>query len=170
MKPLEKIAGRAWVFGDNINTDQIIQGQYLTLLDYKKMAEHTLEIPRPEFVDRVQEGDIIVAGDNFGSGSSREEAPQVIKEVGIRAIIAESFARIFYRNTFNIGIPAIQIPSICDYVDDGDRVVIDIELGRVTIPSKQKTFETPPLPEVVREILFTGGAVEWFRKRTDRSC
>ncbi|MBD3407402.1 MAG: 3-isopropylmalate dehydratase small subunit [Candidatus Lokiarchaeota archaeon] len=166
----EPISGRAWIFGDDIDTDQIIQGQYLTLLDYKEMAKHTLQIPRPEFVKLVKDGDVIVAGKNFGGGSSREEAPRVITEVGIRAVIAESFARIFYRNAFNLGLPAIEIPGILEFIDDGDTVQIDIDRGLLTIPSKQKQFRTPPFPKIVKEILIAGGAIEWFRNQSNRSC
>ncbi|TFF91499.1 3-isopropylmalate dehydratase, partial [Candidatus Thorarchaeota archaeon] len=115
-KDLSNITGRAWVFSNNINTDQIIQGQYLTILDYSEMAKHTFEIPRPVFASKVRRDDVVVAGSNFGGGSSREEAPRVLYELGVGCVVAESFARIFYRNSFNLGLPLLLVPNVAKLV------------------------------------------------------
>ncbi|MFW9786959.1 MAG: 3-isopropylmalate dehydratase small subunit [Candidatus Thorarchaeota archaeon] len=159
------ISGRAWVFGKNINTDQIIQGQYLTLLDYKEMAKHTFEVPRPMFASRVKKGDVIVAGSNFGGGSSREEAPKVLMHSGIGCVVAESFARIFYRNSFNIGLPLLIIQNISKLVKDGETVSVNLLKGTLTIKEKGDVIHGKPLPERMLEILMAGGAVPWFKKR-----
>ncbi len=159
------ISGRAWVFGHNINTDQIIQGQYLTLLDYKEMAKHTFEIPRPLFASKVKENDIIVAGRNFGSGSSREEASKVLMHSGISCVVAESFARIFYRNSFNIGLPLLIIPNISKLVKDGEIVSINLLKGTLTVKGNGDVVHGNPLPERMLEILKAGGAVPWFKMK-----
>jgi len=163
-KELDNISGRAWIFGNNINTDQIIQGRYLTLLDYKEMAKHTFEIPRPLFASRVKENDVIIAGRNFGGGSSREEAPKVLVHSGIGCVVAESFARIFYRNSFNIGIPLLIIPNISKLVKDGETVIVNLWKGTLTIKDKSEVIHGKPLPEKMLEILKAGGAVPWYRK------
>lgn len=162
---LHSITGRAWVFGSNINTDQIIQGQYLTLLDYKEMAKHTFEVPRPVFASKVKKNDIIIAGSNFGGGSSREEAPKVLVYSGIGAVVAESFARIFYRNSINIGLPLLIIPNISKLVKDGDTVTVNLLEGTLTIKERGDVIHGKPLPERMLEILKAGGAVPWFKKR-----
>ncbi len=164
VKGLSEITGRAWVFGNNINTDQIIQGQYLTLLDYKEMAKHTFEVPRPVFASKVKENDIIIAGRNFGSGSSREEAPKVLMYSGIGCVVAESFARIFFRNSFNIGLPLLIIPNSSKLVKDGDIVTVNLLKGTVTIKDKGDTIHGNPLPDRMLEILKAGGAVPWYKK------
>ncbi len=164
-KDFSSISGRAWVFGHNINTDQIIQGQYLTLLDYKEMAKHTFEIPRPLFASRVKENDVIVAGRNFGSGSSREEASKVLMHSGIRCVVAESFARIFYRNSFNIGLPLLIIPNISKLVTDGEIVIINLLRGTLTVKENGDVVHGNPLPERMLEILKAGGAVPWYKMK-----
>jgi len=163
-KKMTDITGRAWVFGNNINTDQIIQGQYLTLLDYKDMAKHTFEVPRPVFTSRVKKNDIVIAGSNFGGGSSREEAPKVLMYSGIGCVVAESFARIFYRNSFNIGLPLLIIPNISKLVKDGDSVTVNLLKGTLTIKEKRDIIHGKPLPERMLEILKAGGAVHWYKK------
>ncbi|MBY8998939.1 MAG: 3-isopropylmalate dehydratase [Candidatus Thorarchaeota archaeon] len=162
---LSNITGRAWVFGNNINTDQIIQGQYLTLLDYKEMANHTFEMPRPMFALKVKKNDIVIAGSNFGGGSSREEAPKVLMHSGIGCVVAESFARIFYRNSFNIGLPLIIIPNISKLVKDGETVIVNLLKGTLTIKEKGDIVHGNPLPERMLEILKAGGAIPWYKKR-----
>jgi 3-isopropylmalate/(R)-2-methylmalate dehydratase small subunit len=164
-KEFNSISGRAWSFGNNINTDQIIQGRYLTLLDYKEMAKHTFEIPRPLFASKVKENDVIVAGRNFGGGSSREEAPKVLKHSGIGCVVAESFARIFYRNSFNIGLPLLIIPNISKLVKDGDSVTVNLEKGTLAIKGTGDVIHGKPLPERMLEMLKAGGAVPWYRKK-----
>ncbi|MHA3962076.1 MAG: 3-isopropylmalate dehydratase small subunit [Candidatus Thorarchaeota archaeon SMTZ1-45] len=164
-KDFSNISGRAWVFGHNINTDQIIQGQYLTLLDYDEMVKHAFEIRRPVFASKVKENDIIVAGRNFGGGSSREEAPKVLMHSGISCIVAESFARIFYRNSFNIGLPLITIPNISKLIKDGEIVIVNLLKGTLTVKGKGETIHGKPLPERMLEILKAGGAVPWYKKK-----
>lgn len=152
-KKLSGITGRAWVFGKNINTDQIIQGQYLTLLDYKDMAKHTFEMPRPVFASKVKKNDIVIAGSNFGGGSSREEAPKVLVHSGIGCVVAESFARIFYRNSFNIGLPLLIIPNISKIVKDGETVTVNLLKGTLIIKDKGDVIHGQPLPERMLEML-----------------
>ncbi len=164
VRKLNDITGRAWVFGNNINTDQIIQGQYLTLLDYKEMAKHTFEVPRPVFTSKVKKNDIVVAGSNFGGGSSREEAPKVLMHSGIGCVVAETFARIFYRNSFNIGLPLLIIPNISKLVKDGDTVTINLLKGTLTVKEKGDVIHGKPLPERMLGILKAGGAVSWYKK------
>jgi 3-isopropylmalate/(R)-2-methylmalate dehydratase small subunit len=165
VKKLSNITGRAWVFGSNINTDQIIQGQYLTLLDYNEMAKHTFEVPRPVFASKVKKNDIVIAGRNFGGGSSREEAPKVLMHSGIGCVVAESFARIFYRNSFNIGLPLLIIPNISKLVKDRDTITANLSKGTLTIKDNGDVIHGNPLPERMLEILKAGGAVPWFKKK-----
>jgi 3-isopropylmalate/(R)-2-methylmalate dehydratase small subunit len=163
-KKLSNITGRAWVFANHINTDQIIQGQYLTLLDYDEMARHTFEVPRPVFTSKVKKNDIVIAGSNFGGGSSREEAPKVLMHSGIGCVVAESFARIFYRNSFNIGLPLLIIPNASKLVKDGETVSANLLDGTLTIKDKGDVIHGKPLPERMLEILKAGGAIPWFKK------
>jgi 3-isopropylmalate/(R)-2-methylmalate dehydratase small subunit len=160
----DKIQGRAWVLGDNIDTDQIIQGRYLTLLSYKEMAKHALKIPRPDFVSGVKNNDVIVAGRNFGSGSSREEAPRILKELGVGCIVAESFSRIFYRNGFNVGLPLMLVKGVSLNVEDGNILTIDFTEGTLTNNDSGKVLQGDPLPPFMREILEAGGAVSRYKK------
>jgi 3-isopropylmalate/(R)-2-methylmalate dehydratase small subunit len=161
---LKKIQGRAWVLGDNIDTDQIIQGRHLTLLSYEEMAKHALKIPRPDFAAGVKKNDVIVAGRNFGSGSSREEAPRVLKELGVGCIVAESFARIFYRNGFNVGLPLMIVQGVSSNVEDGNILTIDFAEGTLTNSDSGKELKGEPLPPFMREILESGGAVSRYKK------
>jgi len=164
VKPYEKIQGRAWVLGDNIDTDQIIQGRYLTLLSYKEMAKHALEILRPDFPTNVKKNDVIVAGRDFGSGSSREEAPQVLKELGIGCIVAESFSRIFYRNGFNVGLPLMMVKGVSSNVEDGNALTVDFTEGTLINNDSGKVLRGEPLPTFMSEILEAGGAVSRYKK------
>ncbi len=163
---LKKVSGRAWVFGNNIDTDQIIQGRYLTLLNYNKMAQHALEIPRPEFAQRVKKNDIVVAGRNFGGGSSREEAPRVLVELGVGCVVAESFARIFYRNGFNVGLPLMIVPNAATKIEDGMNLKVNFTEGTVSVKDDGQVLRGEPIPGFMREILNAGGAVEWYRQHT----
>ncbi|MHA2355516.1 MAG: LeuD/DmdB family oxidoreductase small subunit [Candidatus Thorarchaeota archaeon] len=164
MGGLEKIQGRAWVLGDNVDTDQIIQGRYLTLLSYEEMAQHALKIPRPDFASGVKKNDIVVAGRNFGSGSSREEAPSVLKELGVGCVVAESFSRIFYRNGFNVGLPLMLVKDVSSNVQDGNSLTIDFTQGTLTNNDTGKMLQGEPLPPLIREILEAGGAVSRCKK------
>ena len=160
-----EITGRVWLLGDDVNTDQIIQGKYLTLLDYSEMAKHTLEIPKPDFANGVRSGDIVVAGKNFGSGSSREEAPMVLVELGIGCVVAESFARIFYRNSFNVGLPLLIVPEVSSSVEDGQTVSVDLMKGSLTAKDTSTVLQGQRLSGIVIEILRAGGAIPWYKQR-----
>jgi 3-isopropylmalate/(R)-2-methylmalate dehydratase small subunit len=153
------------LFGDNINTDQIIQGKYLTLLDYTEMSKHAFEISRPDFANNVQKNDIIAAGRNFGGGSSREEAPRILAKLGIGCIVAESFARIFYRNSFNIGLPLLILPEVSKIIKEGDLLQINLIDGSLQIEGSDETLTGNPLPEMMLDLLRAGGTVPWYKKR-----
>lgn len=153
--------GRAHVIGDDIDTDQILPGEYLNTVDEADLGQYAFEGYDPTFIDRIDEGDIVVAGTNFGLGSSREAAPVAIRHSGIGAVVAESFARIFYRNAINVGLPIATVPGITDVVSDGDEVVVDVSEGAVDNLTTGETFETAALPEDLLEILQAGGLVAY---------
>ena len=156
--------GRAWKFGDDINTDYIIAGKYkLSITDIDELSKHAMETIMPDFSRRVNRGDFIVAGRNFGCGSSREQAPLVLKHLGISAVIARSFARIFYRNAINIGLPVIECAE-SDRIMQGDVLEIDMEGGYVRNLSRSETYRIKPLPSELREILQDGGLVNYVKK------
>ncbi len=161
------IKGRVWKFGDDINTDEIIPARYLITTDPKELAKHVMEDADPEFPKKVQPGDIIVAGKNFGCGSSREHAPLAIKGAGIAAIIAESFARIFYRNAINLGMIVIESPEIAKETDEGDILEIDIEKGIVKNLTKGKEYKIKPLPEDLKKIQEAGGLMEYAKAKLE---
>ena len=158
------IKGSAHVYGDDINTDVIIPGKYTKTLNMQDLAVHCLEDLDPDFVKKVQKGDILVAGRNFGCGSSREQAPLALQTAGVSAVLASSFARVFFRNAINLGLPLI----ICDTssIKTGDQISIDLELGEVLVNDADKiTFS--PLPSIMQEILIEGGLVKYLRKNGD---
>ena len=158
--------GRAWKFGDNITTDHIIPGRYYHLRSYpEKLAEHLMEDADPEFVRKIKPGDFIVAGKNFGMGSSREHAPMVIKLNKISAVLAKSFARIFYRNAINVGLPVLIINT--DPIETGDELEVDFKDGKVRILNKDLELQAKPLPDVMLRILEDGGLVEHIKKHGD---
>ncbi|NOZ82519.1 MAG: 3-isopropylmalate dehydratase small subunit [Euryarchaeota archaeon] len=159
---LSRIRGRVWKFGDNVDTDQIIPAEYLVTADEKELARHAFEKVRPEFAGSVRAGDIIVAGRNFGCGSSREHAPLALKGAGIAAVVAESFARIFFRNSINVGLPLVEAKVD---VEDGEEVEIDFERGIITAGSRSVEFK--PLPEFLRSLLESGGLVAYTRRRLE---
>ncbi len=152
------IKGKVWKFGDGIDTDLIIAGKYLTITDPEELAKVVFETLNPDFPKDVKPGDVIVAGKNFGCGSSREHAPAAIKSAGTRAIVAESFARIFFRNSINIGLPVIECTNISAEVNDGDVIEIDLMGGDVHLPTG-KALKFKPIPENVQKILDLGGLV-----------
>ncbi|VVB62710.1 Isopropylmalate/citramalate isomerase small subunit [uncultured archaeon] len=157
------MAGRAWKFGDDIDTDAIIPGRYLVINNPSELAEHLFEGLRPELAIQVKEGDFVVAGDNFGCGSSREHAPLALKGAGVAAIVAKSFARIFFRNAINTGLPLF----ICDDVDkikDGDPLEIDMEAGTIRDLSSGESYTTTPIPQFLMEIVDAGGLVEYTKR------
>jgi len=160
------IKGRVWKFGDNIDTDVIIPFKYKArTLDPKELAQHVMEGIDPDFARKVKPGDIIVAGKNFGCGSSREQAPLAIKAAGIAAIVAESFARIFFRNAINIGLPVLEVKGISEKTDEGDLLEIDLLQGTVKNLTKNMAFKAAPLPDMIMEILKEGGLVNYLKKR-----
>lgn len=161
-----KMNGRAWKFGNSISTDQICPGRYFHLrTNLPELAKHTLEDARKEYASNVKPGDIVVAGRNFGMGSSREHAPLVIKRSGASAVVAKSFARIFYRNAVNIGLPVI----ICDTerIDDGDELSIYLEIGRLLDETKKFEITFTPMPSTMMRILSEGGLVPYIQKHGD---
>jgi methanogen homoaconitase small subunit len=155
------IVGRVWKFGDDIDTDVIIPGKYLRTKDMQVFAAHAMEGIDPEFAKKVKPGDIIVAGSNFGCGSSREQAPLALKHAGITCIVAKSFARIFFRNAINVGLPLMEADIECR---EGDEIRIDLLKGEVTVPEKG-TFRGNKLPDFLLQILADGGLVA-HRKKT----
>jgi 3-isopropylmalate/(R)-2-methylmalate dehydratase small subunit len=159
------IKGRAHVYGDNINTDVIIPGKYTKTLDLSLLAEHVLEDLDPNFRHRVKKGDILVAGDNFGCGSSREQAPLALKTAGVSAVIAKYFARIFFRNAINIGLPVLEVSH--HDIDMGDELRIDLGAGSVKNLTKEIWFEAGTIPEIMIHILQEGGLVNYLKKHKD---
>jgi 3-isopropylmalate/(R)-2-methylmalate dehydratase small subunit len=153
---------RAWKFGDDINTDVITPGRYTVTTDKKQLGKIAFIEYRPEFGQKVKEGDILVAGYNFGCGSSREHSPVAIKATGVSAVVAKSFARIFFRNAINIGLPLF-ISEDADKIDDGDDVSIDFKTGEILNKTKGITIKVKPLPEFVLKIVEKGGLVEFLR-------
>ena len=157
--------GIAWKFGDNINTDLIIAGKYkLRLTDLDELSKHALEAVKPDFATGVQKGDFVVAGRNFGCGSSREQAPLVLKHLGISAVIASSFARIFFRNAINIGLPAVECEE-ADEIEPGDRLEIDLTKGYIRNLSKGKAYAFKTMPPQLMKILSEGGLVNYVKKQ-----
>jgi len=159
-----KIKGKVFIFGDNVNTDEIIPARYLNTSDPNELAKYCMEDARPGFGKRDDiKGGVIVAGENFGCGSSREHAPIAIKAAGISCVIAKSFARIFFRNSINIGLPIIELENT-DEFEEGDIVEIGLEEGIVKNVSKNKIYQVQPYPEFLREIIEAGGWLEYCLK------
>jgi len=158
------LAGRAWKFGDDIDTDAVIPGRYLVINDPRELAVHLFEGVRPEMASGISQGDYVVGGENFGCGSSREHAPLALKGAGVLAIVAKSFARIFFRNAINIGLPLF-ICSQVDGISDGDEIDIDMAGGLISNLSRGESYRTTPLPQFLREIVDAGGLVEYTRRQ-----
>lgn len=159
------IKGKVHKYGDNIDTDVIIPARYCTAFTEEELAPHCLEDLDAEFVKKVQKGDIIVAGRNFGCGSSRENAPIAIKGAGVSCVIAKSFARIFYRNAINIGLPILESEQAVEDAETGDKLVVDLMKGLIRNLTKSKSYTVPPFPEIIQEIIKVGGMVEFAKKR-----
>ncbi|MBI4824290.1 MAG: 3-isopropylmalate dehydratase small subunit [Nitrospirae bacterium] len=159
------IRGRVWKFGDNIDTDAIIPARYLNTSEPKELARHVMEDADRDFQKKVKEGDIIVAGKNFGCGSSREHAPIAIKASGIQAVVAESFARIFFRNAFNIGLLIFEAKDISSHTSEGDVLEIDVVKGIIKNLNKGIEFPSEPIPAFMQELVSAGGLIEWTKKR-----
>ena len=160
-----KVTGPAIKFSNNIDTDVILPGKYLVLVDPYDLAKHALEGLDPDFPDKAKKGVIIVGGKNFGCGSSREQAPLALKYSGVKCVIAESFARIFFRNAINIGLPVIECKGISTAVEDSDELTVDFEAGTVQNLSKGKSFQVAKLPPFILEILSDGGLIENLRRK-----
>ncbi len=156
-----KIKGKAWNYGDNINTDFMLPGKYLELTDPKELAKHAMEGIDPSFAKKVQRGDIVVGGKNMGLGSSREHAPLALKHSGVGAVVAESFARIFYRNSFNVGLAAIECPGISKRAKTGDEIEIDTAAGAITVNGER--LKIKPLPDFMVQLLNEGGLVPYLK-------
>lgn len=157
------IRGKAHAYGDNIDTDRIIPGKYTKTLDIASLAAHVLEDLDPEFRHKVQQGDVLVAGDNFGCGSSREQAPIALKTSGVSVVIARYFARIFFRNAINIGLPVLEIPD--HDIQKEDQLEINLKTGKVKNLNSGKTYTATPLPQVMIDILEEGGLVNYLKKK-----
>jgi len=164
----KKIKGKVWKFGDDIDTDIIIPGRYLVLTDEKELAEHVMEGLGSDFSRNVQKGDIILAGKNFGCGSSREHAPIAIKGAGISAVVAESFARIFYRNAINVGLTLLESKNISKKVSQGDEIEISIERGVLKDLNTGEEFEVKNLPEFMLDILNKGGLIPYLKEKLEK--
>jgi len=159
------LKGTVFKYGDNVDTDAIIPARYLNLLEPADLAAHCMEDLDADFVTRVKPGDIIVGGSNFGCGSSREHAPVAIKASGISCVIAKSFARIFFRNAINIGLPLLECKEAVDNIKAGDQVEVDLAAGKITNLSNGKTFTSKPYPEFMMQIVNAGGLVEYTKKK-----
>ncbi len=159
------VRGKAVKFGNNIDTDVIIPSKHLVLMDMKELAKHAMEGIDPSFAEKAAKGVIIVAGKNFGCGSSREQAPLALKYAGVKCVLAESFARIFFRNSINIGLPILECPGISSMVEEGDELEVNLEAGVVKNLSKNTTINATKLPEFILEILMDGGLINHLRKR-----
>ncbi len=165
---MERIRGRAFTFGDDVNTDVITPGKYLTIREPETLALHVMEGIDPEFVRKARAGDLIVAGQNFGCGSSRETAPAAIKAFGIACVIAASFARIFLRNAVNIGLPILECPAAAGAIRQGDEMDVELATGRITDTTAGLTFQAAPVPPFMRELMAAGGLVAYTRRRLGR--
>jgi 3-isopropylmalate dehydratase small subunit len=166
-----KIAGQAWVYGDNVDTDVIIPARYLSTSEPSELAPHCMEDIDSSFAASVKPGDVIVAGANFGCGSSREHAPIAIKAAGVSCVIAVSYARIFYRNAINIGLPILECPEAAapGAVKTGDALEIDLASGRIEDKTSGKTFNAAPAPEFLRDLFAAGGLVPYVKARLERA-
>ena len=160
--------GKVWKFGKNIDTDIIIAARYLNTSDPKELAKHIMEDADPKFTQKMQRGDIIVADENFGCGSSREHAPIALKEAGVAAVIAPSFARIFYRNAFNMGLPIFELKEI-DEINEGDIVKVDMDSGEVLNETSGKSYKFTPIPSFMQELVDAGGLIEYAKREIAQS-
>ena len=157
--------GNVFKYGDNVDTDVIIPARYLAIADPKELAEHCMEDIDKEFVNKVSPGDLIVADKNFGCGSSREHAPIAIKAAGVSCVIAETFARIFYRNAINIGLPIIECPEAAKGIESGDEVEVDFDSGLITNKTKGTTFQGQAFPEFMQKIIKAEGLINYINQK-----
>jgi len=155
--------GKAWKFGDDVDTDVIIQGKYLVINEPEELAKHVFENIKPEFAKAVKKGDFVVAGENFGCGSSREHAPMALKATGIEAVIAKSYARIFFRNAVNIGLKVLECKD-ANKIEEGDELEVDYVNGKIVNKSKNEEYPINPIPEFLRQIMDKGGLVNFCKE------
>ena len=160
-----KIEGRIWKFGSDVDTDAIIPARYLNQTDPKELAKHIMEEERPDFLRAVKKGDILLADKNFGCGSSREHAPLALKASGVSCIIAKTFARIFYRNSLNLGLPLLESSEASEGIKDGDRVRVNLGTGEIFDLTQNKKFRANPIPAFMQDLLKDGGLIRHLRKR-----
>lgn len=162
------IHGKAFKYGDNVDTDAIIPARFLNVSDPKELAKHAMEGKDASFASSVNKGDILVAGFNFGCGSSREHAPLALKTVGVSVIIASSFARIFFRNSINIGLPVLECADAVKGIEKGDQLEIDLAEGKIMNVTRGSSFQAKPLPPFLLELMKSGGLVEYTKKRLQK--
>lgn len=158
----DEVEGRAWLFGKNVDTDQIIPAEYLVTGDPKELGKHVFKNVRPSFAHEVEKGDILVAGENFGCGSSREHAPRALIGAGVSCVIAESFARIFYRNSINIGLPVVECRVDAK---EGDTIKVNFDEGKVYNKTQNKEFDFPSMPPFLMNLVREGGLIPYVKKQ-----
>lgn len=159
-----KLKGKVFKYGDNVDTDVIIPARYLNTSDPKELARHCMEDIDKNFASEVEPGDIIIGGRNFGSGSSREHAPLAIKASGVSCVIAKSFARIFYRNSINIGLPILISPEAAENIEAGARIEVDLDIGKITELESGRTYQADPFPAYMQELIKAGGLIEKVKR------
>jgi len=157
--------GKCWKFGNNINTDEIIPARYLNTTDTKELASHCMEDADPDFMKNAKPNDVIVAGENFGCGSSREHAPIAIKAAGMSCVIAKSFARIFFRNAINIGLPIFECPEAVEQIKEGDEIEVNLATGEILNNTLKKRFKLEPFPQEMQEIIKSGGLMNFVKRK-----
>lgn len=164
-----ELTGKTWKFGNDVDTDAIIPARYLNTSDPKELASHCMEDADKEFASRVKPGDIIVAGKNFGCGSSREHAPISIKEAGVSCVIAKTFARIFYRNAFNIGLPIFESSEAADRILEGDLLTVEVEAGIIKNITRNEEYKATQIPVFMQQIIAAGGLINYVAERVKKN-
>ncbi len=159
------LEGKTWKFGADVDTDQIIPARYLNTIDPEELKKHVMEDADPSFAGKVGEGDIIVADDNFGCGSSREHAPIAIKAAGVSCVIAPFFARIFYRNAFNMGLPIVECKEAADDISEGDEITVDLDSGKIKNKTTGMEYQSAPVPPFMQELINSGGLMAYTQKK-----
>jgi len=165
---MDQVKGKVWVFGDNVDTDQIIPAERLVSTNLDHLNDYIFEKVRPGFAQEVGKGDILIAGRNFGCGSSREHAPLVLKECGVGCIIAKSFARIFYRNAINIGLPILECEEAADGINAGDEIEVDFDTGLITDLTTGRTYQAEPFPAFIQQIIRSGGLLPSLKEQAEQ--
>lgn len=160
---MKAIVGKAWKYQDNINTDEIIPAKYLNTSDPRELAQHCMAGIDEDFVSRISPGDLIVAGQNFGCGSSREHAPWAIKEAGISCVIAKTFARIFFRNAINIGLPIVECREAAEEIREGDVIEVDVDSGKIINRSQKKEYKISAYPQFMQKLISAGGLLNYIK-------